>query len=228
MKIRKIASTALVAAVMAGSMVFVQCGDGTTTEGRQARPHPKFERVDRETPEMQAKRAEFSERGIAKLNQAVKEGKIEQARADLILKWMAHDNAFKDANPEWTKYFFAHFNGRKNGQKCEGVQGEKKAAGAKAERPKKDRPEMKDRPKKERPAMKDRPEMKGDPAEMYQKFVDGINKKVQEGKIEQDHADFILKWMASNKAFADANPEWKDIGFKGFHGKKGPKGKKAS
>jgi hypothetical protein len=229
MKIQKITGLAVAAAVMATSMVFVQCGDGAVqNESRQARA--KIERVDRETPEMQAKRAQFYQTRIGKINQAVQDGKLEQVRADLILKWMAHDNAFKDANPEWTKYLFAgkRFDGKcengkkfegkgKDGRKFEGVKGEtigqwKKEGKAGIERPK-------------------REGVKGNPAEMYQGFVDMINQKVKSGTMEQAHADFMLKWMASNKAFMDANPAWAEAGLmgKGFHGKKnGDKGERGS
>jgi len=221
MRIQKITSLAIAVAV--SSLAFVQCGDGTTAEGRQARAHKKFERVDRETPEMKAKRAEFSERGIAKINQAVQEGKLEQTKADFILKRIAHDNAFKDANPEWTKYFFAKFDGKNkdgkkldgkkpDGKKFEGKKGEKREGKVKSDRA-------------ERPKLS-AAELKANYETKYQARIDRISQKVSEGKIDAAHADFILKQMASDKAFKDANPDWAEYGFFGkpHHGKHGGKG----
>jgi outer membrane murein-binding lipoprotein Lpp len=200
---KKIVSTTIAAAVLASGLVFVQCGDSAADESRQA-VKAKFERVDRETPEMAAKRAQFYQHGIDRLNQAVQSGKLEQAQADFILKQMAHDKAFKDANPEWTKYFFNF--AAKKGEKKDGKKFEGKA---KIDRPKPTSAEMKANWEK-----------------FYNMRIEKINEMVSNGKMDKAQADFTLKWMESDKAFKDANPDWAEYGFFGrcFHG---PHGKKA-
>jgi hypothetical protein len=212
------------AAIMVASIfIFAQCSDGKDSgSSRQA----KFVRVDRETPEMQAKRAEFYKRGEERIAQAVASGKMEQPRADYLLKWMASDKAFKDANPEWTKYFFAgkgkNCEGKKDGKKFEGKKDGKDWA-AKREEWKKNNANKADRPKLSAA------EKKAKFSENYQARLDKINQKASEGKIDKDRAAFMLKWMAHDKAFKDANPEWADYGFFGrkFHGKDGAKGDRA-
>jgi len=60
--------------------------------------------VERETDEMKVIRHKAYDLRVERLKLAVKDGKIDQARADFILKRMGNEKAFKDANPEWTKY----------------------------------------------------------------------------------------------------------------------------
>ncbi len=60
--------------------------------------------VERETDEMKTLRHKAYDLRVDRIKLAVKDGKIDQARADFILKRMGNEKAFKDANPEWTKY----------------------------------------------------------------------------------------------------------------------------
>ena len=223
MKTQKIVGLWIAALVLVSGLVFVQCSDGTDVSRQQARM--KFERVDRETPEMIAKRAEFYQKGLERLNKAVAEGKMEQARADYLTKWMANDKAFKDANPEWTKYLFA---GKKFGDKKDGKKDGKKFD---AERVKKDGVKKEARAKADCPKM-DPTEIKANWEKNYQARIDKFNAKVSEGKIDSARAAFMQKFMENDKAFKDANPEWAEYGFFGKmfnakHGKKeGAKAKK--
>jgi len=210
----RILSLGIAAAVLASGFVFAQCSDGTDTN-RQARGmHAMFTGADRETPEMQAKRAEFYQAGAKRIADAVASGKMDQAKADYLTKWMENDKTFKDANPEWTKYLIPQ---KRDGKKFEGKK-DKKDWEAKKEAFKKDRAEKANRPK---PTAA---EIKVNYEKFYQARVEKINQSVADGKIEKARADFILKWMANDKAFKDANPEWADYGFFGApHGKFGGK-----
>jgi hypothetical protein len=218
MKAQRILSLVIAIVVLGSTLVFVQCSDGTT---EQQNRQMKFVKVDRETPEMQAKRAEFYKRGEERINKAVAEGKIEQVKASFLLKAMANDKAFKDANPEWTKYFFGKkhagkkVEGKKDGKKFEGKKDGKKWEGKK-DGVKKDRANKADRPKLT-PA-----EKKAKYEKFYQKGIEKINQRVKDGKMDTDRAAFMLKWIANDKAFKDANPDWADYSFgRKFHGKKG-------
>ena len=232
MRIQKITSTAIMAVVLASSMVFIQCSDQEVSNEMQAM-RAQFVKAERETPEMKAKRAEFYQRGIERINARVGEGKMDQAHANFALKQMANVNAFMDNNPEWTKYFPADrkiegkrdgkFEGKKDG-KFEGKKDGKKFEGkkdGKFEGKKFDHPKM------------DSAEMKANWEKKYQAGVERINQKAAEGAIEKAHADFLLKWMANDKAFKDANPEWTEYGFmkgfgKGFgHGERAKQAKQA-
>ena len=222
MRVQKITGAAIAAVVLVSGMVFIQCSDGAaeSTEFRAVRT--QFAQAEKETPEMQAKRAEFYQRGIERVKRMASEGKMEQARADFALKSMASTKDFLDANPEWTKYFFAgkNFDGGKDG-KCGDTKGDKKFEGKKFDGKKFEAPKM------------DSAELKANWEAMYQRHVDRISQKAGEGKMEQDRADFLLKWMAHDKAFKDANPEWSEFGsfmgrgFGGFGKGFGGGGKKA-
>ena len=225
MKFQKISCVAIAIAVLASGMVFIQCSDQAAGNDRQSL-RAQFAKAERETPELKAKRAEFYQRGIERINKKVGEGKMDQARAAFALKRMANVHAFMDNNPEWTKYLFAD---KKNGKKGEGkkIEGKKKD-GKKFEGKKRDG-EKKDRAKIDRPK-KDSAELKANWEKNYQLRIDRINQKAAEGKIEKARADFLLKWMANDKAFKDANPEWaeygsKGRGFQGFGGKGEGKGR---
>jgi hypothetical protein len=92
----------IMALVLATSLAFALEGEG---KGKSTRGWNKTAKViERETPEMKVVRHKFYEARIEALKLAVKNGKVEQARADFMLKRMANQQAFKDANPEWTKY----------------------------------------------------------------------------------------------------------------------------
>ncbi|MDR2735214.1 MAG: hypothetical protein LBC99_11400 [Spirochaetota bacterium] len=205
------------------AFAFAQCSDGTDNANRQIRGmHAMFAGAEKETPEMQAKRAEFYTRGAERISKAVAAGKMDQAKANYLTKWMENDKAFKDANPEWTKYLLQPLHGKKgDGKKFEGKKGDKKDWEAKKEAFKKAGAEKVDRPKPTSAEIKAKHEG------FYQKHVERINKSVADGKMEKAHADFILKWMANDKAFKDANPEWAEYGFFGgpHHGKPGKFGK---
>jgi len=220
----RILSAIIAAVVLASAFVFVQCSDGADTNRQMRGMHAMFAGAERETPEMQAKRAEFYKKGAERISQAVAAGKMDQAKAAYLTKWMENDKAFKDANPEWTKYLIPQkgFEGKNgDGKKFDGKK-DRKDWEAKKEAFKKDRADKADRPK---PTSA---EMKANHEKFYQVRVERINQNVADGKIDKAHADFILKWMANDKAFKDANPEWAEYGFFGFpqHGRTGKFGGK--
>jgi len=89
------------------------------------------------------------------------------------------------------------------------------AAGNKAES-NKDRKERPLRPERETP------EMKEARVKAYQSRVDAIKLLVKEGKMEKERGEYLLKFLAVEKAFKDANPEWVKYGF---HDRAAPQGK---
>jgi hypothetical protein len=246
MRLKKISSVAVAVAILASVMVFVQCSEQKDSNEMQSF-RALVAGAELETPEIKAKRAAVHQRGIERINKMVSEGKMDQARADFSLKRMANMQSFMDNNPEWTKYLFAgkkfegkkdgkkdgkKFEGKKDGKKFEGKKcGDKKFEGKKRDGVKKDGAKI-ERPKKSGAELKASWEKK------HQERVDRINQKASEGKMEKAHADFLLKFMANDKAFKDANPEWTEHGFmgKGFRGgnrgegkgeRRGEKAKKA-
>ena len=118
--------------------------DGDKKQTMQKRP-------DSETPEMKMKRHKATEFRVEMINLMVKYGKIEKARGDFIIREIANEKAFKDANPEWVKYGRGPMMGRQGamhpGMKCCPMMGGK------------DRPGMKNKQGKD---MKGRPGMKHD------------------------------------------------------------------
>jgi len=60
--------------------------------------------ADKETPEMKTIRHKQADLRADMIRLAAKDGKMEQAKADFLLKKIASEQVFRDANPEWTKY----------------------------------------------------------------------------------------------------------------------------
>ena len=98
MKKTSIVTTLALAGLLAISGMAIARPAGDKGE-RKSRPV-----VERETDEMKVIRHKAHDLRVDRIKLAVKNGKIDQARADFILKRMANQKAFKDANPEWTKF----------------------------------------------------------------------------------------------------------------------------
>ncbi|MDR2734406.1 MAG: hypothetical protein LBC99_07180 [Spirochaetota bacterium] len=98
--------TNTILSIATGLVVF---GSGALFAQPAPKADPKQEKkVERETAEMKEARTRDYQFQVDMINLMIKNGKMEKAHGDYILKRLAAEKAFKDANPEWVKYGF-HF-----------------------------------------------------------------------------------------------------------------------
>lgn len=182
------------------------------------------ERPEKEPADKKELRHKKQAEHVDHLKQAVKDGKIDKARGEFMLRAIAALAAFQDTNPDWVK-FMPRFGGKMGPGGKPGMCKDCKMHGGKRGEGMRHK---KDGDKKEKAGDRKRPDKESDAMKALRHKgqdlkVERLNLMVKEGFMQTDRLSFALRALAAVRAFQDANPDWVKYGrqFMGLLGQGG-------